>query len=62
MSRHEHEVALLGEQDELLGVLAIQCHRLLDEHVLPGFERPLGEGVVGHDWGCDHDCVEIGVV
>ena len=62
MSRHEHEVALLGEQHELLGVLALERHRLLDEDVLPGLERPLGQRIVGDDRGCEHDCLEIRVI
>ena len=60
--RHEHETAFLRELDQLVGVLALERHRLLDEDVLPRLERLPRQGVMGDDRGCDHDRVQIGVV
>ena len=61
VARHQHEVALLGERDELLHLLAAHRRRLLDEDVLAGLERLLRELVVRRDGRCDDDRVD-GVV
>ena len=55
---HEHEVALLGERDELLHLGAAHRRRLLDEDVLAGLERLLRERVVRRHRRRDHDRVE----
>ena len=58
VARHEHEVALLGERDELVHLGAAHRRWLLDEHVLARLERALGEGVVLRHVGRDRDRVE----
>ena len=58
---HEHEVALLGERDELVDLGRGHRGRLLDEHVLAGLERGLRELVVGRDRRRDDDGVELRV-
>ena len=55
---HEHEVACLGERDELLHLLAPHRRRLLDEDVLARVERLLRERVVGRDGRGDDDGVD----
>ena len=58
---HEGEVACLGQCDELLHLLAAHRGRLLDEDVLPGFERLLREAVVRGNGRRDHNRLD-GVV
>ena len=58
---HQDEVALGGERDELVHLGALHRRRLLDEDVLAGLERLLGERVVGRHRRRDHDRVELGV-
>ena len=59
---HEHEVALLGQRDELVDLVALHRRRLLDEHVLAGLERALRELVVGRHGSRDDDRVQLRVV
>ena len=55
VAHHEREAGAVGEQHELLGVGRRARHRLLDEHVLAGLERRLGEREVRRDRrGDDH--------
>ena len=61
VARHQHEAARLGERDELLHLGGAHRRRLLDEDVLAGLERLLGERVVGRDGRRDHDRLELGV-
>jgi hypothetical protein len=61
VTRHEGEVARLGERDQLLHLLSPHRGRLLDEDVLPGFERLLRKVVVRGDGRRDHDRLD-GVV
>ena len=56
---HQRQVALLGEGDELLHLLAAHRGRLLDEDVLAGLERLLRELVVRRDGRRDHDRVDV---
>ena len=56
---HEDEVAGLGQRDELLHLLSPHRGRLLDEDVLPGFERLLREAVVRRDRRRDHDRLDV---
>ena len=58
---HEHEIARLGQCDDLLGVGPVHRHRLLDEDVLAGLECLLGQRRVrGYRRG-DNDGVELGI-
>ena len=53
--RHQHAVGGGGDLGELVGVVQARGERLLDEHVLAGFERALGQRVVGLRRRGDHD-------
>ncbi len=55
VARHQHAVAGGGEVGELVGVRQPRGERLLDEHVLAGLQRALGERVVGLRGRGDHD-------
>ena len=57
---HQDELALRGEADELLHLHGAHRGRLLDEDVLPRFERLLRERVVGRHRRRDDDCLEVG--
>ena len=59
MARHEHELALLGERDELLHLRRAHRRRLLDEDVLARLERLLRERVVCRHGRRDHDGLEV---
>ncbi len=59
VSRQEHELALLGDRDELVDLRARHRGRLLDEDVLPGLEGELRELVVGRHRRRDYDGVEL---
>ena len=58
---HQHEVALLGERDELVHLGAAHRRRLLDEDVLARLERLLRERVVRRHRRRDDDRLELGV-
>ena len=58
MARHQHEVALGRERDELVHLGGAHRRRLLDEHVLARLERLLRERVVRRHRRRDHDGVE----
>ena len=58
---HEDEPLLLRKRGQLLRLGARLGLGLLDEDVLPGRERLLGELVVRDDRGCDHDRVQLRV-
>ena len=46
VARHQHEPALLGQLDELDRVVGRRGQRLLDQHVLAGLQRALGDRIV----------------
>ena len=58
---HEHEVALLGESDELVHLRCSHRRRLLDEDVLVRRQRAAREIEMRRDRRRDHDRVELGV-
>ena len=58
---HEDELVLLREPRELDYLLGGGGQRLLDEHVLSGFERGHREGVVARDRRGDRNGIEIAV-
>ena len=55
---HQHELALAGDLDQLVALLDRRRHRLLDEDVLPGQQRGLGQLVVRRDRGDDADRID----
>ena len=59
MARHQHEVALRGERDELLHLHGAHGGRLLDEDVLARLERLLRERVVRRHRRRDDDGLEV---
>ena len=56
--RHQHELGILGQIGELVGVAQAGRERLLDEHVLTRFQCPLGQRVVGLRRGGQEDCLD----
>ena len=58
VTRHEDAVAVVREADELVHLDCAHRRRLLDEDVLAGLERALGERVVCRDGRRDDDRVE----
>src|SRR3954471_14557024 len=59
MARHEHEVALRRERDELVDLRPAHGRGLLDEHVLAGFERLLRKRIVRGHRRRDHDTLHL---
>ena len=55
MAGHQHQAELLGQGDQRGGLLGGPRQRLLDQHVLAGFQRPADEVVVGVGRGGDRD-------
>ena len=53
MAGHQHQVELLGERDQLGGLVGGAGQRLLDQHVLAGLERAADQVVVGVRRGGD---------
>jgi hypothetical protein len=58
---HQHELALPGDRHELLRLGRVHRHRLLDEDVLAGEQRPPREVEVRHDGRGDDDRLELGI-
>ena len=56
---HQHAVGALGGRDEVLGLGRVHRRRLLDQHVLAGLERALGQLVVRGRGRGDDDRVEL---
>ena len=61
MPGHQHALVRGGELGELVSVLQAGGERLLDEDVLAGFQRALGERVVTLGRRGDHDGLDRGV-
>ena len=60
VARHEHEVAVGRDRDELVDLLGPHRGRLLDEHVLPRLERLLRKCVVRRYRRRDDDAFDLG--
>ena len=58
---HQGKSAFVGNLHELRCLVELQCQRLLDEYVLAGRQRRLGQGVVLGGRGRDHDALHLGV-
>ena len=56
----EHQLSRLGEHDEFLGVRCGGGEWFLNEHVLPGLEGRLGEGVMRRNRRGQHEGGDIG--
>src|SRR5262249_55432145 len=61
VSGEQHQIALLGVRDQLVGLDARQGRRLLDEDVLAGEQRAAGQGEGRDDGRRDDDRVELRV-
>ena len=61
MARHEDEIALAGQGDQLLRLLDLGDEGLFDQDVLAGLERHPGEGIVSVDRRGDHHRVQVRV-
>ena len=55
MAGHQHQVAFLGDRDQLGRLVGGARQRLLDQHVLAGFQGAADEREVGVGRGRDRD-------
>ena len=59
LGHHHGAAVLLRGGDNLLGLLGVQGHGLLDEHMLAGIERINGHGRMEKVWQGDGDGVDV---